>query len=305
VVALWDEMRPDEAVLALARRRHGVVTARDLAHAGLTRKAIDHRVRVGWLTRIHRGIYLVGPLEAPLSRAMAGVLAVGDGAVLSHASAARVWEGSAAPGDAVVDVLVERRDARNRQGLRVHRVGDLDPRDTASRQGVPLTTPARTLLDLATELGPHELARAVEQAQLRRLTTDDQLSHLLIRCRSHRGAGPLRRVLDPGRQYTRSQAERRFLELVAAAGLPTPAANTRVAGHEVDFLWPGERLIVEVDGYAFHSSRAAFERDRARDVRLQARGYRVLRFTWRQLQGEPEAVVATIAAALALGRPIA
>jgi very-short-patch-repair endonuclease len=295
-------MCADETVFALARGRHGLVTSMELAEAGLTPKAVRHRVRIGWLTRLHRGVYLVGPLESPLSRPMAAVLATGPGAAVSHGAAAAVWHIRSQPAG-VTDVLVVRRDVRSREGIRVHRVSDFDKRDLSSRHGVPLTTPARTLLDLATILARAELGRAVEQAELRRMTSHDQLSALLTRSRSHRGAARLEAVLDPGRQFTRSEAERRLLRLVNAAGLPTPAANTRVAGYEVDFLWPGERLVVEVDGYAFHSTRAAFERDRVRDADLQAHGYRVLRFSWRRLAEAPEAVITAIATALA-ARPV-
>jgi very-short-patch-repair endonuclease len=295
-------MCADETVFALARGRHGLVTSRELAEAGLSPKAVRHRVRIGWLTRLHRGVYLVGPLESPLSRPMAAVLATGPGAALSHGAAAAVWEIRSQP-VGVIDVLVVRRDVRSREGIRVHRLSEFDERDLSSRHGVPLTTPARTLLDLATILARADLGRAVEQAELRRMTNYEQLTTLLTRSRSHRGAARLEAVLDPGRQFTRSEAERRLLRLVKAAGLPTPGANTRVAGYEVDFLWPGERLVVEVDGYAFHSTRAAFERDRARDVDLQAHGYRVLRFTWRRLAEAPEAVIAAITTALA-ARPV-
>src|SRR4051812_18413022 len=240
-------MRADEAVFALARGRHGLVTSRELAEAGLTPKAVRHRVRIGWLTRLHRGVYLVGRLESPLSRPMAAVLAAGRGAALSHRSAAAAWEIHNQPAG-VIDVLVVRRDVRSREGIRVHRLSEFDARDLSSRHGVPLTTPARTLLDLATVLARGDLARAVEQAEHRGMASHEQLTALLTRSRSHRGAARLEAVLDPGRQFTRSEAERRLLRLVNAAGLPTPAANTRVAGYEVDFLWPGERLVVEVDG---------------------------------------------------------
>jgi very-short-patch-repair endonuclease len=235
---------------------------------------------------------------------MAAVRAVGRGAGLSHLSAAAVWAMHDAPVDRV-DVLVVHRDVRSRENVRIHRVSELGGADVSTHRGIPLTVPVRTLLDLATVVSRAELARAVERAEICRVATHDELVALLTRCRSHRGAARLRAVLDPGRQFTRSQAERRLLALVEAAGLPMPAANTHVAGHEVDFLWPRERLVVEVDGYAFHSSRAAFERDRVRDARLQALGYRVLRFTWRRLADEPEASVATIAVALATRAAVA
>jgi very-short-patch-repair endonuclease len=295
-----DEMRPDRRIVTLAGQRHGIVTARELGDAGLSPKAISHRVACGWLVRRHRGVYLVGPLEAPLSRAMGAVLAVGDGAVLSHRSAAVVWE-LLRPCEDAIHVTVRDRAPRHRAGIRVHEARTLAGEDTTQHRKLPITTPARTLLDLAATLTPREIDRAVEQAELRRLTTTDQLTHVVARSRSHRGVAALRAALHPARQLTRSEAERRLLALIEAARLPTPAANTRVAGHEVDFLWPGQRLIVEVDGYAFHASRAAFERDRVRDADLQARAYRVIRVTWRRLTTEPEAVIAAIAAALAIG----
>src|SRR4051794_32432051 len=211
-------MCADEAVFALARGRHGLVTSRELAEAGLTPKAVRHRVRLGWLTRLHRGVYLVGPLESPLSRPVAAVLAAGQGAALCHRSAASVWELHEPPPSGI-DVLVVRRDVRSREGIRVHRVSQIDEQDVSCRHGVPLTTPARTLLDLATVIPRGELARAVEQAELRGIATYDQLNALITRRRSHRGTARLRAVLDPQRQFTRSQAERRLLELVQAAGL--------------------------------------------------------------------------------------
>jgi len=288
-------MHPDQRVVAIAGRQHGCVSGAQLAAAGLSRRAIAHRVSRGWLVRRHRGVYLVGPLEAPLARAMAALLSVGPGAVLSHDAAAAVWElrpRSAGP----IDVTLASRDVRSRHGIRVHRVANLHRRERARLRDLPVTSPARTLLDLATTLTARDLARAVEQAELRHLTTHDDLTHFLTSRRSHRGAANLRAATRTDIQLTRSEAERRFLDLVNEARLPEPAANTCVAGHEVDFLWPAERLIVEVDGYEFHSSRAAFERDRIRDADLQALGYRVIRITWRRLIDEPLAVVAAIAA---------
>lgn len=250
------------------------------------------------MQRLHRGVYLVGPLEAPLSRPAAATLAVGAGAVVSHESAAAIWGFGVRRGHAI-DVTLAGRAARNRRGIALHRTRQLEAEDATVHRAVPITTPARTLLDLAAMLDEQRLARAVEQAELGRLTTSGELAVLVARRGRHRGCARLAAVLEPDRQMTRSAAERRMLELVAAARLPTPAANTRVGGHEVDFLWPAQRLIVEVDGYAFHSSRAAFERDRERDADLQALGYRIIRLTWRRLTQEPGAAIAAIAAALA------
>jgi very-short-patch-repair endonuclease len=224
---------------------------------------------------------------------MAAVLAVGEGAVLSHAAAAWAWGLLPEPAGPV-DVTLPGREARNRPGIRVRQAAHFPPEDATRHRNLPVTTPNRTLLDLATT--PH-LATAVEQAQLHRLTTHANLTHFLTSRSSCRGATALRAATQEPAQMTRSQAERRFLDLIKRARLPTPAANTRVGGHEVDFLWPDRRLVVEIDGWAFHSSRAAFERDRIRDADLQTRGYRILRFTPRRLVQEPEAVVAAVAAA--------
>ena len=286
-------MHPDQRVVAVAGRQHGCVSLAQLVDAGLTRRAVARRVERGWLLRRHRGVYLIGPLEAPLSRLMAATLALGPGAVVSHEAAAEAWR--LLPGGDPVDVTLARDGPRSRPGIRVHRVAHLPAEDAARHRNLPLTSPARTLLDLATILTPGDLARAVERAEVSNLTTHAELTRYLTSRRSSRGAARLERALHPT-QLTRSEAERRFLDLIRDARLPTPAANTRVAGHEVDFLWPAKRLIVEIDGYAFHSSRAAFERDRVRDADLQARGYRVVRVTWRRLVEEPIAVVAAIAA---------
>lgn len=267
----------------LAATRHGVVTARDLAAVGLERRAVARRVAQGHLRRLHRGVFLAGPLPGARTREMAAVLAVGHDAAVSHRSAAALWE-ILPPADEPVDVTVTRGHPRSRPGIRVHRTRRLQHSLNA---GVPVTTPLRTLQDLASAVGSRDLERAIEEAQVRRLVTRQELDRLDSRGARH----------EPS--LTRSEAERRLLALIRAARLPPPRTNTRVGRYEVDFLWADHRVVVEVDGFAFHSSRAAFERDRARDRDLQLSGYTVLRFTWRQLVDEPEAVVAALAAALA------
>jgi very-short-patch-repair endonuclease len=167
--------------------------------------------------------------------------------------------------------------------------------------GIRVTSAARTLLDLAAVLPPYLLERAIAEAQVRRLARRRELVDQLERNRGRRGSRVLRRVLDldGGPALTRSEAERRLVKLIRAAELPMPEVNARVGRYEVDFLWPQHKLIVEVDGFAFHSPRASFERDRARDATLAASGYTVLRVTWRQLVQTPETVIARVAAALA------
>ena len=287
----------DPAVLALAARQHGVVTTDQLLAAGLTRNAIAHRVKQHRLRRYHRGVYLVASLPAPLTPQMAAVLACGDTAVLSHHAAAALW-GIRKPHDSPIDVTVVGEGVRKRDGLRVHRTRHLDPRDRTTREGIPVTSPARTLFDLAPLLPQSHLDRVLEEAQVLRLTAPRAIEAILDR---HPGAAALRAALkrqhDPS--LTRSEAEARLLELIRKADLPPPQTNVRILAHEVDLVWPAARLIVEVDGFAFHSTRQAFERDRLWDAELQAAGYRVIRVTWRQVAETPEAVIARLARALA------
>jgi very-short-patch-repair endonuclease len=294
-------MRGDPALARLAAAQRGVVTLAQLRACGLGRGAIRHRVARGRLHRLHRGVYLVGhPLPPPLALEAAAVLACGPGAVLSHRSAASLWGLHPAAGGPV-EVTTPARGRRGGAGLRVHRVRALNPRDVRRRFGLPLTAPARTLLDLAELIDPDALRRAVEEGQLRGLTRPAELRALLDRSPGRRGAGALAAVLaaDAAPALTRSQAEERLLALLRAAELPPTAVNARLGGHEVDLLWAAQRLVVEVDGFAYHGGRAAFERDRLRDAELQAAGYRVVRVTWRQLVERPEALIARLAQALA------
>jgi very-short-patch-repair endonuclease len=275
----------DRAIAALAARQHGVVSTAQLAAAGIGRRGVAHRVAHGRLTRLHRGVYQVGPVAAPRGREMAALLACGESAALSHHSAAAVWQ-IRPEFRGGVHITVSGCDARSRRGVRVHQSASLN---AAVKDGLRLTTAARTLEDLAHCLPQRELDRAVNEAQVLRLVTDGELASLARRSR------PLRDALHVEPALTRSEAERRLLQLVRAARLPRPETNVRIAGHEVDFVWREQRLVVEVDGFAYHATRQAFERDRRRDAALQAAGYRVLRFTWRQITKEPHAVVAQIA----------
>lgn len=290
----------DRVIAQIAAHQHGVVSREQLLEAGIGRSAIDHRIGNGRLHRVHRGVYLVGhPRPAPHALDLAAVLACGDGAVRSHESAGAAWSLVPAP-DGVVDIAVVGHARRRRPGIRLHRTVALARRDVRILAGVPTTAPARTLLDMAETVSPRRFERAFDEAIVRRLVREAELEALLDRSRGRRGAALLRHTIDRrhGPTLTRSEAEERFLELVRRAGLPAPRVNARVGVHEVDFLWTTERLIVETDGYAFHSSRTAFERDRLRDAELQAASFRVVRVTWRQLIEEPEAVLVRLAQAL-------
>ena len=289
-------MRADREVFAVAGRQHGAITVGQLAEAGLSHDAVAHRVKRGWLRRKYRGVYLVGPLETPHTNAMAAVRAVGDGALLSHYPAAVLW-GLRPPRTEPMHVTVVGRDVRSTE-FAVHRVAHLHPHDATRRHGIPVTSPARTLLDLATTASHKDLDRATNEARVLHLVTDLSLNEQFSRYPRHRGTQAVRAAMRTDPALTRSEAERRVLDLIRRAQLPAPEANVMLHGHEVDLLWREQRLVVEIDGFAFHSSRRSFERDRRKDRELSAKGYQVLRLTWREVTKEPEATVAAVATAL-------
>jgi very-short-patch-repair endonuclease len=300
----WGECRPvDRRVAEVAERQHGVVTRRQLLELGIGRRAIEHRVAVGRLHVVHRGVYLVGHrLQPASSRWMAGVLGCGDDALLSYRAAAA--QHLLLPTNSPrIDVTVP-RPIRGPAGIVVHRTRLLHAEDRAEVDGIPVTSVARTLVDIAGVVYRRQLERAVETAE--RLAVFDLalVERVLERSRGRRGAAALRDVTGTYREppFTRSEFERRMFDLTRNAGLPEPAVNKWIAGGEADLVWDEQRLVVELDSSTFHNVRAAFERDRMRDAALQLAGYRVLRVTDGRLEREPAAVVAGIAALLNRGR---
>jgi very-short-patch-repair endonuclease len=294
-------LRPERAIAELAAKQRGVVTRAQLLELGLTRTTIDNWVKHSRLHSLYRGVFLLGhPRPIAGARELAAVLASGPGAVLSHRSAAGLWRLLPAR-DGDVDVTVPGRNPGRKPGIRVHRVSALDSRDIRKLGGIPIASPARTILDLAAVVGPRELEQALAEAYARRLARRSELVSLLARRSSLPGTRALRALLDDGSPaLTRSEAEERLLALIRTAELPSPETNIRIGRHEVDFLWREQRLVVEVDGFRFHSSRSAFERDRLRDTELSSQGFRVIRITWRQIVDEPVALVARLATALAV-----
>ena len=292
----------DREIGRLAGVQRGHLSTEQLFAAGLTMAAIKARVARGFLVRVHHGVYSVGdPSLIPFAAESAAVLALGPGAVLSHRSAAALWGiAPAAAVDGVVDVTVIGRRARLRPAVRVHRVTHLESADTRRHANLPLTAPARTLIDFAAGAAHAELTRALAEARVLRLVSDRSLVAALGRAGSRRGAGAVRALLraQDGPALTRSDAERLFLALIDEAELPRPAANVRIEGYEVDFVWRAQKLVVEVDGRAFHVHPEAFERDRRRDQVLAAAGFVVIRVTWLQLVEAGLAVVARVAQAL-------
>jgi very-short-patch-repair endonuclease len=292
-----------KAVAWLAQRQLSVATFRQLDDAGLGRKGIERRAANGSLHRRFRGVYLIGsPVPLPGAAELAAVLACGSGSLISHRSAAVLWGLCDPMGPVHVTVVREHR--RSREAIRVTQVAKLDPRDCSMVRGIPVTAPARTVIDFAAEAEDDELEAAISEARALKLIADGDLEAAIERAGPRRGVPRLRRLLraENDNGYTRSKAERLMRRLARQAGLPQPLCNRPLHGYNVDFLWPVQRLVVEVDGYQFHGHRSAFERDRKKDQVLVAAGYRVIRVTWQQLQHEPIRVAAAIAAALAAGR---
>jgi very-short-patch-repair endonuclease len=283
-------------LVALAERQHGVVTRAQLLEIGLTDHAIGRRVEDGRLHRVHQGVYAVGrPTLTLKGRFIAAVLSCGSGAALSHIAAAILW-GLLPERGPRIDVTVPRGGQRRRRGIVIVHRSALPETDITTKDGIPVTTPARTLLDLADFLPRRQLERALDEAAYLRL----DLSALQPRP-GRRGSGLLACVLArhrPGSTRTRSELEERMLSLCTRFRLPTPEVNAAIEGYVVDFVWPEARLLVETDGWKAHGTRSAFERDRRRDAELLAAGWRVLRVSYERLEREPEWIAARLAEAL-------
>ena len=254
------------ALSRLATEQHGILTRSQLLHAGVGPRTIDRWIQTGRLIALHRGVFALGHLPpSPHARTMAAVLACGRGAVLSHRSAALLYGLIRYTGPIEITAPTK----RTRPGVIVHR-NQLTDRDVTQHWGIPVTSPARTLTDLAHSLDPASLTRAVNAARLAKLMSLDDLPPRL-----RNGQTP---------RPTRSAFEDAFLTFCARHRLPQPETNTIVAGYEVDAYWPTHRLVAELDGEEFHED---FETDRAKDADLVEAGLRVVRLTWERLTGQP------------------
>jgi hypothetical protein len=271
---------PRIAVAQFAAREHGVATHDELIDLGLSASAIGRWAGSGGLHRVHRGVYAIGrPGLSVEGRALAAVKACGPDAVLSHGSAAALWDlrrGSSP----VVHVTTPGR--RSPRGLTVHRVRQLDREDRALRDGIPVTSVARTALDCAETMAPRELTRLLEQAERLGLFNLIAIQRVLERSPGRRGAKPLRAALtqmEPEPPRVNSDWERDLLDFCADIGVPKPELTVIVEGYEVDALWREKKLIVELDSWTFHRSRRAFVEDRRRLAVLQLAGYLALPIT--------------------------
>ncbi len=267
----------------------------------MSTSAIDRAIASGRLIRLHPSVYAVGHAALrPDAHRLAAVLAAGPGAVLSHTSAAAAW-GLLTDHRPRIDVTIPRARGRALPGLSVHR-NRLHPADRAVIGGVPVTSVARTLLDVAATRPPRILERALERAEELRRFDLAEVDACLERHRGRRGAGRLRAAIADARpadpRTLRSWLERAVLALIDEHGLPRPAVNLDLHGWEVDLHWPRQRVAVELDGWGAHRTRARFERDHARDLDLEANGWRVVRISARQVRGDPGTVAAALRAVL-------
>jgi very-short-patch-repair endonuclease len=291
---------PDSRIDEIASRQNGVVTLRQLEEVGLSRYGVAKRAERGGLHRIHQGVYAVGHHALSLrGRFVAAVLASGPGAVLSHTSAAVLWE-LLRPVDGPVHISVPSTSGRSRRsGIHLHRCSSLNPPPEPSpspsyllrvggrrgrllvtyRHNIPVTSVARTLEDLrgSSLLAPHLVRRATRQAELKGY----RLEHLAT-------------------DRTRSDLESLFLDICRRYGISHPEVNVKLGRWTVDFLWRSHNLVVETDFWGYHRGSVAFEDDHARDLDLRSAGYTVLRYDDKQLGNEPDRVAADVAAALAM-----
>jgi very-short-patch-repair endonuclease len=288
----------DRLVGVVAARQDSLIAWEQLRHLGLGRGAIEHRVRRGLLHRLHPGVFCWGTLiETPWMRARAALYACGRGSIVTHDAACGLMAIRQHPAGAIDITVIGRRVRRT--GIRAHDVDHVARGDVREIRGIPVSSPARALIEIAPRLTTRELGDAVEQAQIKRLVTKQDIERAIERAGPRPGVVALRAFLEEP-AFTRSRAERRVVALLRAAQLPRPEFNAHAEGYEVDALWRRERVVLEYDSYEFHRTKAALVRDRAKTAALQRARYTVLRTTWVELTKQSHALIARTAEALAL-----
>jgi very-short-patch-repair endonuclease len=303
---LKPDKRPDVLVARRAADQWGVLSLDELFACGLSRTEVRGRVRNGRLHLLHRGVYAVGHANVSLEgRFLAAVKACGPGAPLSHHSAAALW-GFMQWEERYPEVTVVGTAPRAHPGLRIHRTTTLDRDDATRHRGIPVTSPARTLLDLAATLDHRPLRAATRRAQSLCRVNVRQLAAILARHRQRPGSARLARIIATGPAPTRSELEDVVLDVILRGALVHPDVNVPyyVEGRRTvpDFRWPEHRLVVEADGAAWHDNQLAREDDAERQALLEAHGERVLRVTWDQAIVRPGQTLSRIRAA---GAPLA
>lgn len=285
---------------ALARRQHGVVARAQLLEIGFTPSAIRHRLRVGRLHVLHRGVYAIGRPEIDqLGRWMAAVLSCGPEALLGHRSAAELWGLGAFP-VGPIEIVVPAGLARRCPGVRVHRRAGLDPSHRRVRERIPITDIVTTLIDLAMDLDEEEVEAAINAADRRGLIDPGRLRSAVAERPPRPGSARLGGILDRhGFAPTESYLERHFLSLIRRGGLPTPETQAKVNGFRVDFYWPELGLVVETDGLKYHRTAIQQARDLRRDQAHSAAGLETLRFSAAQVRDTPDEVLLTLVAVVA------
>ncbi len=287
----------DQEVAALAGRQHGVVGRWQLSKIGLTDQMIKTRIAHGALIRLHRGVYAVGHRALTVeSRWMAAVLAHGPDAVLSHRSAGQLW--GLYPRSEIAPEVTAPGSRATRRRLVVHR-GSLPADEVGRRWGIPVTSVARTMLDLAGMLDEREVERAWNEMEVREYRTRLSVPDLIERYPRRPGTVLLERLADgEAVGMTRNDLEEAFLSLIDRFGLPRPRMNAHLAVrgrfYEVDCLWEKQRVAIELDGGGAHGTRRAFEKDRERDRILTAERYATARVTWRQIHEKPDEIAADL-----------
>lgn len=290
----------DRPISDLAGRQHGVVGRSQLLARGWSEEEVDWRLRTGRLHRVHAGVYAVGhPLLTREGCWMAAVLASGPQALLSHRSAAALWK-IRPNGRTRIDITVP-HPSRSSDLIRRH-ISHVPLDERGTKEGIPLTSVPRTIFDLAATEDAEAIAAMLREAEYLELRDSLSLPHLLERYPRKRGSRKLRLALrrlrrePPGRR--RSKLEERFARFLRHRRLPLPRFNDWILlgakRYRADCHWPQLRLIVELDGWAGHSTRSAFQDDRARDRALHAAGFTVVHLTWNQLEDEPEEVAADL-----------
>jgi very-short-patch-repair endonuclease len=295
----------EQEIARVATRQFGVIRRDQLLRIGLSGEQIKQRLRDGRLTIIHRGVYAVGHSALScLGTCTAALLAIGRPSALSHLTAA--FLDSYHPHQPTrIDVTTTARTREGDDRIRLHRVRSLPAHHLDKHKGLPITRPARTLLDLAETVTASELTRLIGEAEYQRKVTRQQLIAITHDVQGRRGIKALTAIVGDGSpQPTHSEFEDLFLKAIQQAGLPRPVSNIKILGYRPDFLWPQHKVIVETDGGRGHETFSARERDPIRDARLQIAGYRVMRVTWHEFKTRPSAVIARLAALLAVSAPV-
>jgi hypothetical protein len=287
----------DQRIASIGREQRGRVARRQLIAAGIYSGAITRRAASGRLLRRPNAVYVLdSATDGPWTRETEVLLGIRDGAVLSHLTALALWGMWKGEPPARVDVSVAVAEPAHPSGSRVHRPQLLRDRDLRIRDGLPVTSPSLALVDSAPLLDSRGLERAFEEGVRHGLTSLDELARVIERLGRRPGVPRIRALVNgyQGSTYTRSEGEELMRSLCDQADLPWPEGNADVMGFEVDFVWPAHKVVLEVDGFKFHSSRSAFERDRRKDQVLTANGFRVIRTTWRQLENDAMAVMVRV-----------